>query len=250
MLVIDRRGGGRSRGFLSAFALGVRHFLEGRDHQLFLLALMLPAPLLAQSGRWRIFVGTRSSCRKLAWLITAFTLGHSLTLAAAGLLGWSLSVAIVEPLVAFSVLIAALHALRPLFPGREALVAGGFGLVHGLAFAGVIASFSLDPSDMLTCILGFNLGIEAVQLGFAAAALLPWLWLARTRAYQPFRRSGAALIAAAALIWLAERLATPGIGFPRPRPAARPGPGRGHLPRFGCGGQRRTPSVAERKRRD
>jgi DMSO/TMAO reductase YedYZ heme-binding membrane subunit len=211
-LEIDRRGGSGGRGFAAAFALGVRHFLEGRDHQLFLVALMLPAPFLARSGRWRERKEARRTCRSLAFVITAFTIGHSLTLIGAAFLGWSLAAAIVEALIAASVLIAAVHALRPIFPGREAWIAGGFGLVHGLAFARVIADFDLDLADKVSCILGFNLGIEAIQLALAALALPPLLALARTPLYPRFRVAVGTLTAIAAACWLVERVATGGGG--------------------------------------
>jgi hypothetical protein len=60
--------------------------------------------------------------------------------------------------------------------GREPLIAAAFGLVHGLAFATVLAEFGLGPWKMALCILGFNLGIELMQLAVVAATV-PWLLL-------------------------------------------------------------------------
>ncbi len=113
--------------------------------------------------------------------------------------------ALVESAIALSILVSAVHALLPVFRGREVLIAGGFGLVHGLAFASTLAGFGLDPLTMISSVLGFNLGIEAVQLLVILAAM-PWLvLLAPSRVYGPFRITGAALTGIAAAAWLAER---------------------------------------------
>jgi hypothetical protein len=203
---IDRgvsSGGGL---FLGAVRLGARHILAGHDHLLFLLALLLPAPLLAVRGRWGEPRDSAASVRDLAWIVTAFTIGHSLTLIAAALFGLSLPAPPVEAGIALSVLISAIHAWRPLFPGREPLVAAGFGLVHGLAFATVVTGFGAAAATRAIAILGFNLGIEVVQLGIVATLLPALLLGARTRFYQPARRLLAAVAGLAALAWLGERL--------------------------------------------
>jgi hypothetical protein len=112
----------------------------------------------------------------------------------------------VEVLIAGSILVSAVHAWRPLFAGREAWVAAGFGLVHGLAFASTLAGLHLDAGRMALSILGFNLGIELMQL-FVIAATVPWLLLlSLTPAYPAVRVGGVALASLAALAWLAERL--------------------------------------------
>ena len=121
-------------------------------------------------------------------------------------LGWArLSVAFVESVIALSILVSAVHALVPIFRGREVFIAGGFGLVHGLAFAATLDGFGLDPWALASSVLGFNLGIEAIQLVVILAAM-PWLvLLARSRVYGPFRISGAVLTGVAAAAWFAER---------------------------------------------
>ncbi len=204
-LVIDRSGGGWLRGFAAMFRLGARHIAEGTDHLLFLIALILPAPLVAAHGRWGGAAGGRTAMHRVVKVVTAFTLGHSITLAF-GALGWvHLPGVFVESAIAVSILVSAVHALAPVFRGREVYIAGGFGLVHGLAFASTLTGFGFDPLTMVASVLGFNLGIEAVQVAVILAAM-PWLvLLARTRAYGPFRVSGAVLIGVAAVAWLAER---------------------------------------------
>ena len=110
--------------------------------------------------------------RRIVKVVTAFTLGY-LIIPVFGALGWVwLPGSLVESAIALSILVSAVHALVPFFRGREVLIAGGFGLVHGLAFAATLAGFGLDPLTMVSSILGFNLGIEAVQPpGHALAAM-------------------------------------------------------------------------------
>ncbi len=202
---IDRTGGSWFRGFAAMFRLGTRHIAEGTDHLLFLLALILPAPLVAEGRRWGGYAGWKTAFRRIVKVVTAFTLGHSITLVI-GALGWvRLPGPLVESAIALSILISAVHALVPIFRGREVFIAGGFGLVHGLAFAATLTEFGFDPLTMVSSVLGFNLGIEAVQLLVILAAM-PWLvLLARSRVYTPVRIAGATLTGIAAATWLAER---------------------------------------------
>jgi hypothetical protein len=111
----------------------------------------------------------------------------------------------VEVLIAVSIFVSALHAVRPLFPRREAYVAGFFGLIHGLAFATTLDLLGLSTPQRLSALLGFNLGIEAMQLAVVAAVLPSLLLLSQTGVY-PVLRIGAALFAgAASLGWMAQR---------------------------------------------
>jgi len=204
-LTIDRSQGTWFRGFAALFGLGARHIAEGTDHLLFLLALLLPAPLVAAGMRWGGYVGGRPALRRIAKIVTAFTVGHSGTLLL-GALGWVRgSGAFIESAIALSIFVSALHALVPIFRGREIFIAGGFGLVHGLAFAETLTGFGFDPITMASSVLAFNLGIEAVQL-LVILVTMPWLLLlARTPVYPPFRVLGACLTGVAATAWFLER---------------------------------------------
>ena len=203
---VDRGQGSAWAGFKGAIGLGMEHIAEGHDHLLFLIALLLPAPLLAVGKRWGHYGGLRHTARRLLAVVSAFTVGHSLTLIGGAFFGWKLPAQPVEVGIALSILISAVHAWRPLFAGREALLAGLFGLVHGLAFATVIGNFGLEPLQKAQSILGFNLGIEVVQLLVVAATMPALLMLARTPAYQPFRIAGAAFAGVAAIAWIIERV--------------------------------------------
>jgi len=204
-LNIDRTRGGWWQGFRSVFNVGVHHIAEGTDHLLFLLVLLLPAPLLAMGSRWGQFGGLKRSLVKLLKIVSAFTVGHSFTLLI-GALGWlQLPSRPVEILIAISIFVSALHAIRPWFAGREVYIAAGFGLVHGLAFAGSIAEYGFSPWYLAATVLGFNLGIEAMQL-VVVLVTIPWLiLLARTQFYSPVRIGGAIFGALASLGWIAER---------------------------------------------
>jgi HupE / UreJ protein len=205
-LPIDRGAGSGWRGFLAALALGMQHIATGADHLLFLFTLLLPAPLLAAGGRWRDATGARTTFRHLVSIITAFTIGHSVTLIGGAFFGWQLPAQPVEVGIAVSILISAIHAFRPVFPGKEAFIAGGFGLIHGLAFATVISNFTLEPLAKAQAILGFNLGIELVQVALAMLVVPLLLWLARRPVYQSVRMTGAVLAGIAAQYWIWVRI--------------------------------------------
>ncbi|MFT4263557.1 MAG: HupE/UreJ family protein [Nocardioides sp.] len=207
-LHVDLGESGGHTGLADMVALGMQHIREGTDHQLFLLTLLLPAPLLARARRWSGAVGIRAAVRRIATVTLAFALGHSVTLAL-GALGVPVPQQLVEAAIALSILVAAVHAIRPVFPGREALVAGAFGLVHGLAFSEALRALNLGGVHLVLALLGFNLGIELMQLLVVALVLPPLVLLARTRHYARLRVAAATLTGAAAVAWLVARLGHP-----------------------------------------
>jgi hypothetical protein len=211
-------------GFAGAFRLGIRHIAEGTDHLLFLIALLLPAPLLALGTRWGSCASVRVSLIRIVRIVTAFTLGHSLTLALAAFGVVSLPSRPVEVMIAVSILVSAIHAIRPLFPGREAAIAAFFGLIHGLAFASALSELGFDGWYRLVSLVGFNLGIETMQLAVVAAILPSLLLLSRTRAYSALRIGGGLFAAFASMGWIAERaLSVPTAVDPLVENAARHG---------------------------
>ncbi len=204
-IAINRSEGNWLRGSAALFRLGARHIAEGTDHLMFLLALLLPAPLMVVGNRWGGYAGGRAALRRILKIVTAFTAGHSITL----LLGAVGAVHVPEPpiecAIALSIFISAIHALVPIFRGKEIFIAGGFGLVHGLSFAASLTEFRLDPLTLVSSVLAFNLGIEVMQL-LVIGVTMPWLLLlARTRAYPSFRIIAASITGIAALGWMAER---------------------------------------------
>jgi len=200
------KGGNWWTGFKGMFFLGMEHIKEGTDHLLFLLVLLLPAPLIVNRKRWGNFGGTKYSIMRLLKIVTAFTIGHSITLLI-GASGWiNLPVKPVEILIAVSILISAIHAIYPIFPNKEVYIAAGFGLVHGLAFATVLSVLNLDAGVMILSILGFNIGIEIMQL-FVVVLIIPWLiLLSQTPVYKGVRIVWALLAGTASLAWILERV--------------------------------------------
>ena len=149
--------------------IGIGHILTGFDHLLFVLGLVL----LVQGGR------------RLLWTVTAFTLGHSVTLALAVLGFVNVPQQPIEAAIALSIYVLAVE-LAPHSPRKPTLmermpwlVAGLFGLLHGLGFAGALSQIGLPENEIPLTLFAFNLGIEIGQLMFVAAVLLLLLALRR-----------------------------------------------------------------------
>jgi hypothetical protein len=205
-LEVNLDAGSWWKGIASMIMLGRQHIKEGTDHLLFLLTLLLSAPLTVKSHRWGNYGGLRYSVFNLLKVVTAFTIGHSLTLLV-GALGWThIPSQPVEILIAFSILISAVHAFRPVFAGKEIYIAAGFGLIHGLAFASILTDLNLDTEQMAWSILGFNMGIELMQI-FVIAMTMPWLiMLSRSAHYSIVRMGGAGFAIIASVAWIFERV--------------------------------------------
>lgn len=156
--------------------LGIEHILTGVDHLLFVISLLF----LVGFGR------------RLLWTITAFTAAHSLTLALSAL-GWlTLRAPPVEATIALSIVLVAgeaLHRRETLSRRWPALVAFGFGLVHGLGFAGALKEIGLPDAHMSVALLTFNVGVELGQLLTVGLAWLAWRvarsWPAAARVRTP-----------------------------------------------------------------
>jgi hypothetical protein len=204
-LRVDASGEPWLHGFQATVRLGVQHIGEGADHLLFLLMLLIPAPLVARGGRWRHGGDARRSVIRVLHVVTAFAIGHSITLALATLGLIHLPGRLVESLIALSILVSALHALRPLAPRGEPIIAAGFGLVHGLAFAALLGDLGLSGGALVFSLLGFNLGIELTQL-LVVTLMMPSLYaLSQTRAYDVLRPALAVCGLVLSGAWLLER---------------------------------------------
>jgi hypothetical protein len=190
----------------SLFHLGMRHIAEGTDHLLFLLVLLLPAPLLAVGSRWDRPAGVYQSLLRILGIVTAFTLGHSITLSLAAMNFVHVPARPIEVLIAVSILVSAAHALSPIFPGREAWIAAFFGLIHGLAFAATLDRLGLARWERVAGILAFNLGIETMQILVVAAILPSLILMSQARVYSAVRICGALFAGAASLGWIVDRL--------------------------------------------
>lgn len=183
----------------SYFGLGVIHILEGYDHLLFVVALVL-------------LIGRVGMVVKAA---TAFTLAHSITLVGStlGLLG--LAQAPVEALIALSIVFLAVEIVKrdPNSPNLAErapwIVAFLFGLIHGFGFAGALREIGLPETDVPTALLTFNLGVEAGQLLIVATvmALIALIRRTRPQVLRPTTLTATYAIGITASFWFLERIA-------------------------------------------
>ena len=195
------------------FLLGVHHLLEGYDHLAFLLALVLPLRLALFPAAGPLSSDMpRGEHRRAVWwgllrTVTAFTVGHSITLMLVAF-GWmQASAGWVEPAIALSIAVTAALNLRPVAWARGDVLALLFGLVHGIGFAGLLQEAAAPASLLPWALAGFNLGVEAGQL----LAVLAWLALVQTvvaRHWYPrvVVRGGSVLLILLATWWFLERV--------------------------------------------
>ena len=149
----------------SFFFLGVEHIVTGYDHLLFLLALILCGGNLIQ----------------LLKIITAFTLAHSLTLAAAALNIITLPSVLVEAVIALSIAYVAFENLYPRYAiSKRWTISFVFGLMHGFGFSSVLRDIGLPEDNLIWSLLNFNLGVEAGQLAAVVLVLPALFWLRKT----------------------------------------------------------------------
>ncbi len=198
-----------SREFFEYVREGIWHIWRGPDHILFLLALLLPAVLRREGGRWHPVAGFRRASLNVVKIVTAFTMAHSFTLSLATLGIVSLSSRWVESAIAASVVVAAMNNVVPLFFDGRWKVAFAFGLIHGFGFASVLIDLGLPVGSRVLALVGFNLGVEAGQLVLVGLFLPVAYALRRTRVYQPVTViAGSLAIVTLASIWLLERILT------------------------------------------
>lgn len=202
---VDLKPGSHITGLKRFFFLGIDHILSGTDHLMFLLMLLLVTPLIALRKTWSAFESNKKAIKKIISIVTAFTIGHSLTLLLVAFIAKEQAVQVVEVLIAFSIFVSAIHVLRPIFPGREMLIAIGFGLIHGMAFGNSLNGLYLDTSSHLMAVLSFNVGIEIMQL-IIIAAVIPLLLLLKGKNYHFVRITGGVIGCVASISWMAERI--------------------------------------------
>jgi HupE / UreJ protein len=198
--------GARWQVLLDYARLGMHHLLEGYDHLAFLLALVLPLQLKLGSALAAKPSGGRG------WLVlfrtvTAFTLGHSITLVMATL-GWTQASPVwVEPVIALSIGVTAWLNLHPVKWLRTDVLALLFGLIHGFGFAGLLQEAAAPEGLLPFALLGFNLGVEAGQLmAVSAWVLLSQLVVARPWYHSGVVRRGSHMLMLLAAFWFCQRV--------------------------------------------
>lgn len=203
---IDLTSRNRWRGFVAVVGLGIEHIWEGIDHILFLVALLLPAVMRREDGKWQPIERFTPALINVVKIVTAFTVAHSITLSLAALGVIELPGTLVEVIIAGSIAIAAADILFPIFRGRVWLVVLGFGFFHGFGFAGALSEMGVFGDHLWLPLLAFNLGVEIGQV-VIVAILFPILFLLRKfwvypKAIMPL---GAVLLIVMSLVWVAER---------------------------------------------
>ena len=176
--------------------LGFVHIVPaGLDHILFVLGLFLLSARL----------------RPLVWQVTAFTVAHAATLTLAALGVLSLAPRLVEPLIALSVAYVAIeNVLTDRLTRWRPVVVFGFGLLHGLGFAGVLGELGLPERERLLALVTFNAGIELGQLAVIAAAAGTFGWFASKPWYRPrLAVPVSAVIGLVGVTWAIERAFSP-----------------------------------------
>lgn len=177
---------------------GIEHIMIGPDHILFLIGLLLLGGTLA----------------RLAVIVTAFTIGHSITLSLAALDVLSPPAYFVEPLIALTIVIVGADNLLVLKSGKSdaqdirAWLAAGFGLIHGFGFAYVLKEFGLPQAALGWSLFAFNVGVEIGQL-LIVIAVAGVLVLIRRRSQAAGRIAaiaGSAAVIAAGAYWFIERV--------------------------------------------
>jgi len=193
-------------------ASGIEHILIGPDHVLFLIGLLLPGGTL----------------RRLALIVTAFTIGHSITLSLAALDIVSPPGRIIEPLIALTIVVVGTDNLFVIGDRRRAggrsdgpaprdarpLFAGFFGLIHGFGFASVLKEFGLPTEALVWSLVSFNVGVEIGQLVIVslAASVLALAIRLRPSLDVPIARWGSVGVILAGTYWFVDRLFGTGGG--------------------------------------
>lgn len=176
--------------FSSFFKLGIHHILTGYDHLLFLLALLL----LPQS------------IKKIAIIVTAFTIGHSITLAL-GVMDWiDIPSKLVESLIALSICYVAIENIIKKEVKYRWLVTLLFGLIHGLGFSSLIKGTLASKKEFVIELLAFNLGIEFIQILLVVITVPLLLFLYRKSNETNIVKYSSLVISALGAFWFVQRI--------------------------------------------
>jgi hydrogenase/urease accessory protein HupE len=171
--------------------LGLEHIFTGYDHILFVISLLFGAKTI----------------RNIFSLVTAFTIAHSITLILATLGIVSLPGALVESVIALSIIYVALVNIFNPDSKHQPWLAFAFGLVHGFGFAGILSEMRLDGNNLVTSLLSFNIGIELGQIIIVSVVFPILLWMKKLT-FKPVKwviPGSSVAILAFGLVWFIER---------------------------------------------
>lgn len=212
------------KGFVAMIKQGMLHIWIGLDHILFLLALILPSVVrrrttaMVASGEvsvdpgsyhiwgWQPVQKFKPAFIYILKIVTFFTIAHTITLSLAALNIIVLPSWIVESIIAFSIGLAAFHNIRPIFIGKDWVIAFVFGLFHGFGFATVLGELGFRGENLSLSLLGFNVGVEFGQV-VIIALIFPFLFLMRKlKLYPKFMFIMSVLLIIISLYWMIERI--------------------------------------------
>lgn len=189
---------------------GVWHIWIGIDHILFLLSLLVLAPLTPARQwvtHWQAEPRLRPAFMEVLAVVTAFTVAHSITLSLSVLQWVEPPASFIEPVIAISVVLAAINNLLGWWSVRRWRLAFVFGLIHGFGFANVLLDLGLPAQQLAVALGGFNLGVELGQLAIVLAFFpLAW-WLRHTAFYRwVVVVGGSSAIVVVGVLWTVQRV--------------------------------------------
>lgn len=171
--------------------LGMEHIFTGYDHILFVLCLLPAARSLA----------------RVVEVVTAFTLGHSVTLGLATLGVIQLPGRLVESAIAASIVFVAAQNLFSKEPKHRTIVTLLFGLVHGFGFAGILQEMELSRSSLVSSLLFFNAGVEIGQIAIIAVTFPLLILLRRYKTFPRIITASSVVVITIGLFWFVQRAA-------------------------------------------
>ena len=210
------------KGFTAMVRQGVWHIWIGLDHILFLVALILPSVVrrvregseaVAENEQnwvgakwfWKPVAKFKPAFLYILKIVTFFTIAHTITLSLGALGIVNLPSRWVESIIALSIGLAAYHNIRPIFNGKDWIIAFVFGLFHGFGFASVLGELGFKGEYLSLSLFGFNLGVELGQVAIIAV-IFPILFLMRKlKIYPKFMFWLSVLLIVVSLYWLVER---------------------------------------------
>ena len=188
---------------------GVWHIWIGIDHIVFLISLLLLAPLQPSRKKiteWPATQTARPVLLDILAVVTAFTIAHSITLGLTVMEWLTPPSDLIEPAIALSVVLASLNNLLGGYSLKRWRLAFVFGLIHGFGFANVLLDLGLPNSALVAALGGFNLGVELGQLAIVMV-FLPMAWLLRSTLFYRWVvvAGGSFVIALLGIYWLLDR---------------------------------------------
>ncbi|WP_373516270.1 HupE/UreJ family protein, partial [Pricia sp.] len=210
------------KGFVAMVRQGVWHIWIGIDHILFLLALILPSvvrrvrqvseesvdadqKLVGSKWYWQPVARFKPAFIYILKIVTFFTIAHTITLSLGALDIVNLPSRWVESIIALSIGLAAYHNIRPIFKGKDWIIAFVFGLFHGFGFASVLGELGFKGEYLSLSLFGFNLGVELGQVVIILLIFPVLFFMRKLKFYPKFMLWLSILLIIVSLYWLFER---------------------------------------------